>query len=95
MAIRIAIGQRIALRSPGPGEAVLEWLTVVGVAPDMRQQPRPRVWGETDPVVYVPYRTLPMDTAFLLMRGNVDAAGLAPTVRRSSWNSTPTSRSIA
>ena len=76
-----AIGRRIALRSPGPGEAVLEWLTVVGVAPDLRQQPRPRVWGETDPVVYVPYRTLPMDTAFLLMRGNVDAAGLAPTVR--------------
>jgi predicted permease len=77
------IGQRIALRSPGPGNSALEWLTVVGVAPDIQQQPRPRVLGlwETDPVVYVPYRTLPMDTAFLLMRGIFDADGLAPTVR--------------
>jgi putative ABC transport system permease protein len=85
-----AIGQRIALRSPGPGDVVLEWLTVVGVAPDVRQQPRPRVWGETDPVVYVPYRTVPMDTAFLLMRGNVDAAGFAPTVRTQLMELDPT-----
>ena len=77
------IGQRLALGSQGPGNAALEWLTVVGVAPDIQQQPRPRALGvwETDPVVYVPYRTLPMDTAFLLMRGIRDADGLAATVR--------------
>jgi putative ABC transport system permease protein len=78
---RDAIGQRIALRAAGSRDAVPEWLTVVGVAPDVRQQPRPRVWGETDPVVYVPYRTLPLDTAFLLLRSDVDAEGLAPAVR--------------
>ena len=78
---RDAIGQRIALRAAGSRDAVHEWLTVVGVAPDVRQQPRPRVWGETDPVVYVPYRTLPLDTAFLLLRSDVDAEGLWPAVR--------------
>jgi predicted permease len=76
-----AIGKRMALTPAESKDVALEWLTVVGVAPDIRQQPTPRVWGETDPVVYVPYRTMPMDTAFLLMRGNVDAEGLAPAVR--------------
>jgi hypothetical protein len=76
-----ALGQRMALTPPESKDAALEWLTVVGVAPDIRQQPTPRVWGETDPVVYVPYRTVPMDTAFLLMRGHVGAEGLAPAVR--------------
>jgi hypothetical protein len=76
-----ALGQRIALTPSESKDAALEWLTVVGVAPDIRQQPTPRVWGETDPVVYVPYQTVPMDTAFLLMRGDVDAESLAPAVR--------------
>jgi predicted permease len=78
-----AIGRRVALRLPGPGQTALEWFTVVGVAPDIRQQPRPRVLGvwESDPVVYLPYRTLAMETAFLLIRGNADAEALAPAVR--------------
>jgi putative ABC transport system permease protein len=76
-----AIGQRIALRPPDSAESSPEWLTVVGVAPDLRQQPRLRAWGETDPVVYVPFRALPLDTAFLLLRADADAEGLASTVR--------------
>jgi putative ABC transport system permease protein len=78
-----AIGQRIAFPAPESADAALEWLTIVGVAPDIRQQARPPVSGtwETDPIVYVPYRTLPLDTAILLLRGSVDAVGLAPAVR--------------
>jgi putative ABC transport system permease protein len=78
-----AIGQRMAFPSTEPTDASLEWLTVVGVAPDIRQQPRPRVLGawETDPIVYVPYAAFPPDTATLLLRSNVDAGTLAPTVR--------------
>jgi predicted permease len=77
---REAIGRRIGLRAAGSTDAAPEWLTVVGVAQDVRQQPRPRVWGETDPVLYVPYRTLPLDTAFLLLRSDA-AERLAPAVR--------------
>jgi putative ABC transport system permease protein len=78
-----AIGQRIAFASPESADAALEWLTVVGVAPDIRQQARPRAPGawETDPVVYLPYRTLPTDTAILLLRGTGDAGTLAAIAR--------------
>jgi predicted permease len=78
-----AIGLRIAFASTESSDAALEWLTVVGVAPDIRQQARPRAPGawETDPVVYVPYRTLPTDTAILLLRGSGDAGTLAAIVR--------------
>ena len=74
-----AIGQRIAFRS----NSEPEWLTVVGVAPDVRQQPRPRVAGvlETDPIVYVPYRTTPSETAILLLRSDSEAETLAPALR--------------
>jgi putative ABC transport system permease protein len=78
-----AIGQRIAFRSPDSRDTPLEWLTVVGVAPDIEQQPRRRVSGvwDTDPVVYVPYRAFPPSTAVLLLRSNADASTLAAIVR--------------
>ena len=74
-----AIGQRIAFRS----NSEPEWLTIVGVAPDIRQQPRARAAGvlETDPIVYVPYRTAPPETAILLLRSDIEAETLAPTLR--------------
>jgi putative ABC transport system permease protein len=74
-----AIGQRIAFKS----DSEPEWVTVVGVAPDVRQQPRPRVPGgpETDPIIYVPYRTVAPETAILLLRSDVDAETLAPALR--------------
>ena len=74
-----AIGQRIAFKS----DSEPEWLTIVGVAPDVRQQPRPRVPGgpETDPIIYVPYRTVAPETAMLLLRSDVDAETLAPALR--------------
>jgi len=80
---RDAIGLRIAFAAPASADAALEWLTVVGVAPDVRQQARPPVSGawETDPIVYVPYRTQPLETTILLLRRNLDAVALAPLVR--------------
>ena len=80
---RDAIGQRLAFPSTETRDSIPAWLTVVGVAPDIRQQPRPRAPGalESDPVVYVPYTTSPPDTATLLLRSSVDAGALAPIVR--------------
>jgi predicted permease len=74
-----AIGRRIAFKS----DTEPEWLTVVGVAPDIRQQPRPRVPGgpQTDPIIYLPYRTVASETAILLLRSDVDADTLAPALR--------------
>jgi predicted permease len=74
-----AIGQRIAFKP----DTEPEWLTVVGVAPDVRQQPRPRVPGgpQTDPIIYVPYRTVAPETAILLLRSDVEAETLAPALR--------------
>ena len=77
------IGERIALRAPGVSESSPEWLTVVGVARDIRHQPRPRVLGawDTDPVVYLPYRSAPPTTIALLVRAAADPSALATTMR--------------
>ena len=77
------IGERIALRVPGAAESSPEWLTVVGVARDIRHQPRPRVLGawDTDPVVYLPYRSAPPTTIALLVRAAADPSALATTMR--------------
>ena len=77
------IGERIRLRAPGAAESSPDWLTVVGVAPNIRHQPRARVLGaaDTDPVVYLPYRSAPPTTIALLVRGAGDPRALATTVR--------------
>jgi putative ABC transport system permease protein len=80
---RSPIGERIALRAPGVAESSTEWLTIVGIAPDIRHQPRPRVLGawDTDPVVYLPYRSAPPATVALLVRGAGDPGALSTTIR--------------
>jgi putative ABC transport system permease protein len=77
------IGERLALRGSGAAASSPEWLTVVGVVQDIRHQPRPRVLGawDTDPVVYLPYRSAPPTTIALLLRGAGDPGALATTVR--------------
>jgi putative ABC transport system permease protein len=71
------IGQRISF-APSQASSVRNWLTIVGVAPDIRQRTVP----EPDAVVYVPYRTAAPPTAVLLIRSHADAADLAPSIRR-------------
>ncbi|MGH9370985.1 MAG: FtsX-like permease family protein, partial [Vicinamibacterales bacterium] len=71
------IGQRIAI-SPKDADMAPEWLTVVGVAPSIRQR-RPAV---PDAVVYLPFRSTVPANGFLLVRSSMETAALASLVRR-------------
>jgi len=70
------IGQRIALTSPQPASAP-DWLTIVGVAPSIRQRRPP----EPDAIVYIPFRSILPATGSLLVRGRADSDTLASLVR--------------
>jgi len=69
------IGKRLRLRTsdvPGP------WLTVVGVAPDISQDPT-RQWR--DPLVYMSYRQQPNGSLWILARTRVVPNGLVAAFR--------------
>ena len=71
------IGRQIAL-FPKQGPPVpREWLTVVGVAPALRQRPTP----VPHPIVYLPWRAAPPPTATLIVRSRTDAAALTASLR--------------
>ena len=68
---RNAIGQRIRLAipgrpAPGPGSAT-DWMTIVGVVPNVQQRPNDRGF---DPVVYVPLAANPAAAVNILVRGS-------------------------
>ena len=75
------IGRRIKLelqnRAPDTPEPA--WLTIAGVAPDIRQSGLQD--PETDPVVYVPHRTESPRSGVLLVRTSGDPAGVTALVR--------------
>jgi predicted permease len=71
MGRRIQLGTRD--RSGGTG-----WLTIVGVAPDIRQR-RGRI---SEPVVYTPLRATPPATAALIVRSPIDTGGLVGMLRQ-------------
>jgi len=77
------IGQRIRLSDPGaPGTPVsnpTEWLTVVGVAQNVRQR-LPAGYG-FDPVVYVPFTTDVVWSINVLLRSDGDLAAAAAALR--------------
>ena len=75
------IGKRIRL-SGGPTAAqdTDPWLTVVGVAPSVRQQPTLQL-QDLDPVVYVPRAPASGPAAWLLVRGAPSATSVATVVR--------------
>jgi putative ABC transport system permease protein len=56
-----------------------EWLSIVGVVPNVRQRDIERV--EPDPVVYVPLRSEPQRVVALLVRGPASAANAATLAR--------------
>jgi putative ABC transport system permease protein len=66
---RDPIGQRIALAPPKGSAEPPAWLTIVGVAPIIRQTSR------DDAIVYAPYRGAP-ETAALLVRSSLDTRAL-------------------
>ena len=65
------IGQRIAVTARQSSASAPDWLTIVGVAPSIRQRPS----ADADPVVYTPFRSLSPATGSLVVRGGVETAG--------------------
>ena len=77
------IGRRIKLTPDGPaapGTPAPAWVTIVGIAPTVRQRAQP---GDDlpDPVVYIPLRAQPSSFAMLLIRAQRDPASLTSLAR--------------
>jgi predicted permease len=73
------IGRRVALGPPdGTSTGTVPWLTIVGVAPSIRQG-RSR---EPDPVVYLPFGSTVPASAALIVRSGLDTAGAVTAIRR-------------
>ena len=72
-----ALGRRIRLVTEVVDERA-PWLTIVGVAPTLRQRPGRR---EPDPLLYLPSRADPPRVATLLARASGDPASAASLVR--------------
>jgi putative ABC transport system permease protein len=72
------LGRRIQLGTSDPRSHATGWLTIVGVAPDIRQRR-----GRTpEPVVYTPFRPDPPATAALIVRSPIDSGGLVAMLRQ-------------
>ena len=74
---RDPIGLRIALNAVDSAPTVPRWLTIIGVAPDVRQRPAP----DPDPVAYVLYDSAPSATATVFMRGDQTPERLTTSLR--------------
>lgn len=57
-----------------------EWLTIIGVAPDLHYDDGAR--SDVDPALFVPFRQRPTRGAWLLARTSVDAASLKTPLQR-------------
>ncbi len=73
-----ALGTRIALTAPGAASGPPEWMTIVGIAPVIRQHAGGR---EPAPVVYVPLASTAPATSVLMVRSAADTASLATILR--------------
>jgi predicted permease len=72
------LGRRIQLGTSDARSGGTGWLTIVGVAPDIRQ----RRGRTSEPVVYTPFRPDPPPTAALIVRSPTDTAGLVAVLRQ-------------
>ena len=77
------LGRRIKLTPDGPaapGASEPAWVTIVGIAPTVRQRMQP---GDDlpDAVAYIPLRAQPASFAMLLIRAQRDAASLTTRAR--------------
>jgi putative ABC transport system permease protein len=76
------IDGQIRFAATGPGQPASAWLTVVGVAPNVRQRIDNQS-READPIVYIPHRQNPTLTSgmALIARTRAGAVGAAQTLR--------------
>jgi putative ABC transport system permease protein len=74
---RDPVGTRLSMTPAADRHGTPEWVTVVGVAPSVRQRPVPTA----DAVVYVPLRAAPPANAHLLVRSALDTAAVASLAR--------------
>jgi predicted permease len=75
-----AIGRRIRLAAPGNSATVSEWLTIVGIAPNVRQESREG--GDFDPLVYVPVDFNPVIGTNLIARSALAPGSAASLLRQ-------------
>jgi predicted permease len=71
------IGRRIQLGTSDARSGGTGWLTIVGVAPDIRQ----RRGRASEPVVYTPLRSSPPATGALILRSSMDTAAVVAMLR--------------
>jgi putative ABC transport system permease protein len=71
------VGQRIAVTPVNAAGNTHGSLTIIAVAPDVRQRPTP----EPDPVVYLPYDASPASTAAVLVRSRTTTRELLSSLR--------------
>jgi len=77
------IGRRLRFRrrETAPGQPAPAWLTIVGICKTIRHGSR-SLGGETNAVVYLPYRLDPPSSASLLVRSQMDPGRVMDAVRR-------------
>jgi putative ABC transport system permease protein len=73
------MGRRLRLTSPDT--TAPSWLTIVGLADDIRQRATP---AEPEPIVYVPWRADAPATTFVLVRSGLDPATTTDLLRRAA-----------
>ena len=76
------VGQRIQLRRPtrgGVSAPAAEWMTIVGIAQSVRQEPPEN--GSFDPVAYLPWTAEPVFSTNLIVRSNQPLAVAASSLR--------------
>ena len=71
------LGRHLRLSAVKPGSPAGDWLTIVGVAPDVRQ----RANDDADPMVYVPFLSESPATAALMLRARADQPAVARQLR--------------
>jgi predicted permease len=72
------VGRRIRLTVPGASLAPAPWMTIIGVAQDVRYRPV----AEPDPVVYRPFPAASAETASLLVRNTAAPGSLTGSLRQ-------------
>ena len=73
-----AIGRRIQLATADTRPEATGWLTIVGVAPDIRQ----RRGRDSDPIVYTPFLLNPPASAMLILQSPLGTAGVVSALRQ-------------